>query len=144
MITIHIWRKKVIGSSKKRQYELRQRSRVRAVKMLVIAALVFLICWLPLSIYHILADFQIVAHNSNMFIVCHWLAISSACYNPIIYCWLNKDFRINLDRLCALCLSSNSRRNTMELTPGIGSKPRRHTIDLGKYKFSKLYVNRSN
>ena len=28
-----------------------------------------------------------------LFVALHWLAMSHACYNPVIYCWMNPRFR---------------------------------------------------
>ena len=65
--------------------------------MLVIVVILFAVCWLPLNTYHLVVDFSPLVgssrHSSTVFFVCHWLAMSSVCYNPFIYCWLNDHFR---------------------------------------------------
>ncbi|GIY53788.1 putative G-protein coupled receptor 83 [Caerostris extrusa] len=32
-------------------------------------------------------------HKSTVWLTCHWFAMSSVCFNPFIYCWLNEKFR---------------------------------------------------
>jgi hypothetical protein len=56
---------------------------------------VFAICWLPLNLYHIRADFGTdpSRHNSTVYLMVHWLAMSSVCYNPFIYSIRNSYFR---------------------------------------------------
>ncbi|XP_054160001.1 G-protein coupled receptor 83-like [Oppia nitens] len=71
----------------------RQRHKRRRILMLVLVVAIFAICWLPLNIYHLLMDLHLAPHNYKIFIMCHWFAMSSVCYNPFIYCWLNKPFR---------------------------------------------------
>lgn len=65
--------------------------------MLVIVVILFAVCWLPLNTYHLVVDFSSPVgpsrHSSTVFFVCHWLAMSSVCYNPFIYFWLNDHFR---------------------------------------------------
>ncbi len=55
----------------------------------------FAICWLPLNLYHIRADFGTdpSRHNSTVYLMVHWLAMSSVCYNPFIYSIRNSYFR---------------------------------------------------
>ena len=103
-ITIHIWKQKAIGSNKKRQNSLLQRSRVKTIKMLIVIAFVFLICRLPISLYHILADFKLITHDSTLYILCNWLAMSSVCYNPVIFCWMNRNFRQDRTSVYWMCL----------------------------------------
>lgn len=81
--------------------QLRERSRRKTIKMLAIVVGVFAICWLPLNIYHLNADFftsnRIV--DPNIFFICHWFAMSSVCYNPFIYFWLNRHYRQEIKHL---------------------------------------------
>lgn len=65
--------------------------------MLVVVFVIFAICWCPLNVYHTYQDFRGLVghtkHNSLIFLICHWFAMSSVCYNPFLYCWLNDKFR---------------------------------------------------
>lgn len=47
---------------------------------------------------------QVFQYNSTAFFACHWVAISSTCYNPFIYCWLNENFREEVKNRFRCCL----------------------------------------
>ena len=58
---------------------------------------VFVLCWLPLNIINIAEDFDYSIHcwkwYNITFLSCHAFAMSSTCYNPLLYWWLNQTFR---------------------------------------------------
>ena len=58
---------------------------------------VFVTCWLPLNIINIAEDFDYSVHcwrwYNLTFLACHAFAMSSTCYNPLLYWWLNQTFR---------------------------------------------------
>lgn len=67
------------------------------IKMMIVCVTSFSLSWLPMNCLIVIGD-----HNPEVFqypiiaylwFVCHWLAMSHACYNPIIYCWMNSKFR---------------------------------------------------
>ncbi|KPM03784.1 7 transmembrane receptor (rhodopsin family)-like protein 5 [Sarcoptes scabiei] len=87
-IGIFLWRRESIGSiSERRRVFILQRKRKR-VRLLIMVVATFAVCWFPLNLYVLLNDFGFVAHHPT-----HWFAMSSVCYNPFIYCWLNDVFR---------------------------------------------------
>ena len=61
--------------------------------MLALVVLVFSVCWLPLNLFNILSDFDVIQSSYKLFLIFHWFAMSSVCYNPFIYFWLNKQYR---------------------------------------------------
>ena len=77
---------------------MRLKAKKKTVKMLLFVVLLFAVCWLPLNAYHLVVDFSFAVgpsrHSSEIFFACHWLAMSSVCYNPFIYCWLNDHYRV--------------------------------------------------
>ncbi|KFM68598.1 putative G-protein coupled receptor 83, partial [Stegodyphus mimosarum] len=86
--------------------------------MLALVVVCFALCWLPLNVYHILQEFlgpkfaystSKGTQRSTIFFLCHWLAMSSVCYNPFIYCWMNKHFRSGAVS-CFLCLQTFGRK----------------------------------
>jgi len=74
---------------------------------LLIVGIAFAICLMPLNLYHILtdlySDIKTFHNDATTFFVCHWLAISSTCYNPFIYCWLNEAFRAEIRAVPDAC-----------------------------------------
>uniref|UniRef100_A0A6P6YEN6 Probable G-protein coupled receptor 83 n=1 Tax=Dermatophagoides pteronyssinus TaxID=6956 RepID=A0A6P6YEN6_DERPT len=78
------------GNAKAR---IRQRKKLRRILMLILMVAAFAICWLPLHLFHLLTDAGFLHYNYRIFMMVHWLAMSSVSYNPFIYCWLNKTFR---------------------------------------------------
>lgn len=58
---------------------------------------VFGLSWLPLNAVNISADFfestNTWTYYNLVFFVTHAIAMSSTCYNPFLYAWLNENFR---------------------------------------------------
>lgn len=48
----------------------------------------------------------------RIFLIVHWFAMSSVCYNPFIYCWLNANFRREASKLFGPILRCKKIRNT--------------------------------
>jgi len=91
------------------------------VKMMIVVVVVYALCWLPLHCIHILGDAYPTTiwgyeHIQTIWMGCHWLAMSSCCWNPIIYCWKNDTFRAGfLYALLGRCPCRSIRRRTSHL-----------------------------
>ncbi|XP_074641413.1 neuropeptide F receptor-like [Tubulanus polymorphus] len=77
---------------------LKDTQRVRKnTSLLVAIAIVFAISWFPLGLLNILADLNykiLMSKNFNLtYACCHLVAMSTSSTNPIIYGWLNGNFR---------------------------------------------------
>ncbi|EEC02244.1 prolactin-releasing peptide receptor-like [Ixodes scapularis] len=74
----------------------RKRTR-RTNRMLISMVLIFAVSWMPLNLYNLVADFYIPAskwpYSNAFFFLSHAIAMSSTCYNPFLYAWLNENFR---------------------------------------------------
>ena len=130
-----LWSRQLLGQTTDHQKLNHEKTRRRTIKMLIVVILVFVLCWLPLNLYHILTDFHPdrnrFSYNSTAFLACHWVAISSCCYNPFIYCWFNNNFRQVLRSL----FRRKQKRNIC-LRPGIDIDKTREnrTVKSSKYK----------
>ncbi|XP_037541288.1 neuropeptide Y receptor type 4-2-like [Nematolebias whitei] len=75
--------------------------------MLVALITAFALCWLPLTIFNVLADWNLealpICHHNLLFSLCHLLAMSSTCINPIIYGFLNSNFRQEVREVLLHC-----------------------------------------
>ena len=83
-----VTRKKAAEAKRKRKTNL----------LLVFIAIVFACSWMPLNIFNIMADFDLLLLQSFdtkklVFPICHLLVLGSACTNPVLYGWLNDNFR---------------------------------------------------
>ena len=76
----------------------RRRNKRRNILM-VSVAFVFVLAWLPLGVFATLSDAKINIFGDNSeaktiaFMICHLLGMSSACVNPVIYGYRNKNIR---------------------------------------------------
>ncbi|CAG7815254.1 unnamed protein product [Allacma fusca] len=86
-------RSSAMGSTTPRQVAAQSKAKRKTIKMLVLTVIFFAACWAPINAYHLLTHFSLVSHNSTAILTCHLIAMSSTCYNPFIYCWLNEHFR---------------------------------------------------
>lgn len=101
--------------SQQRQREMYQRKRKRIV-MLILVVIIFALCWLPLNVYYLLVDFGVIQMNFHIFLPCHWFAMSSVCYNPFVYCWLNESFRNEAKRIFSFLFRLSSGNTSPELS----------------------------
>ncbi|XP_057373344.1 neuropeptide F receptor-like [Daphnia carinata] len=66
--------------------------------LLVAIAIIFTICWLPMNTFNVVVDTWNVFGDDTetmliCYAVCHMVGMSSACANPLLYGWLNDNFR---------------------------------------------------
>ncbi|XP_035516739.1 probable G-protein coupled receptor 83 [Morone saxatilis] len=102
-VACRLWRHNAIGDTTTAQHAAQRRKRRRTLAMLLLVVGVFAVCWFPLNCYVVLLSSQAI-HSSNALYFCfHWLAMSSTCYNPFIYCCLNPTFRQELRLLFNMC-----------------------------------------
>jgi hypothetical protein len=67
----------------------------RTNRMLIAMVVIFAICWLPLNVVHMVAEFHrsALTNYKVLFLSTHVIAMSSTIYNPFLYSWLNDNFR---------------------------------------------------
>lgn len=78
----------------------------RTNSLLVSIGLIFCISWLPLNIFNLVVDYwnPFGEDRQSMMIwyaVCHMMGMSSACSNPLLYGWLNDNFRKEFKEILA-------------------------------------------
>ncbi|GFG31924.1 hypothetical protein Cfor_08080 [Coptotermes formosanus] len=81
----------------------------RTNSLLVSISLIFCISWLPLNIFNLVVDYWNPFGEDRQcmmiwYAVCHMMGMSSACSNPLLYGWLNDNFRKEFKEILAsLC-----------------------------------------
>ncbi|ETE65208.1 Neuropeptide Y receptor type 1, partial [Ophiophagus hannah] len=76
--------------------------------MLISIVVAFAVCWLPLTIFNTVFDWNheilpaACSHNL-LFLICHLTAMISTCVNPIFYGFLNKNFQRDLQIFFRFC-----------------------------------------
>ena len=93
-------RRSLLSRSRARE-ELDICRKKRTNRMLIAMVVIFAICWLPLNVVHIIAEFQgsQLSHYTILFLSTHVIAMSSTVYNPFLYSWLNDNFRKEFQKL---------------------------------------------
>ncbi|XP_029463155.1 probable G-protein coupled receptor 83 [Rhinatrema bivittatum] len=98
-----LWMRNAIGDVTMEQYYAHRRKKKMTLKMLMLVVVVFAVCWFPLNCYVVLMSSRAIGINNALYFAFHWFAMSSTCYNPFIYCWLNESFRSELKALLCVC-----------------------------------------
>ncbi|XP_034267324.1 neuropeptide Y receptor type 1 [Pantherophis guttatus] len=76
--------------------------------MLISIVVAFAVCWLPLTIFNTVFDWNheilpaACSHNL-LFLICHLTGMISTCVNPIFYGFLNKNFQRDLQIFFHFC-----------------------------------------
>ncbi|KAK0139769.1 Cholecystokinin receptor [Merluccius polli] len=93
--------------------ESKWRAKKRVIRMLMVIVALFFVCWMPLYSANTWKAFDLgSAHRALSgapisFI--HLLSYTSACVNPIIYCFMNTRFRGALLATCSCCCPAYAR-----------------------------------
>lgn len=104
------------GTKSARKEELDRERKRRTNRMLISMVTIFGICWLPWNIINLIHDFT---HNQAkgswpyfhlFFFLAHLMAMSSTCYNPFLYAWLNENFRKEFKQILPCISKRVSRR----------------------------------
>ncbi|XP_078056881.1 G-protein coupled receptor 83-like [Mustelus asterias] len=98
-----LWLGNAIGDITAEQYVAQRHRKKKTIKMMMLVVGVFAVCWSPLNCYVVLISSQLIESSNALYFTLHWLATSSTCYNPFIYCWLNDRFRTELNALLGRC-----------------------------------------
>ncbi|XP_038272719.1 probable G-protein coupled receptor 83 [Dermochelys coriacea] len=98
-----LWLRNAIGDITTQQYIIHHKNKKKSIKMLVLVVVVFAVCWFPLNCYVVLISSLGIKTKNSIYFALHWFAMSSTCYNPFIYCWLNESFRSELKSLLSMC-----------------------------------------
>ncbi|KAM6986717.1 cholecystokinin receptor [Aplochiton taeniatus] len=87
----------------------------RVIRMLVVIVVLFFLCWMPLYCANTWRAFdERSAHRAltgTPISFIHLLSFTSACVNPIIYCFMNTRFRKALTTTFACCTAPCRRRH---------------------------------
>jgi hypothetical protein len=111
----------------------------RTNSLLVSISLIFCISWLPLNIFNLVVDYwnPFGEDRQSMMIwyaVCHMMGMSSACSNPLLYGWLNDNFRKEFKEILASlcpCVPVETVRERVGSLRSSVSKRRRKLIGAG-------------
>ncbi|XP_059608053.1 prolactin-releasing peptide receptor-like [Phlebotomus argentipes] len=100
------------GSKTSKREEADRDRKKRTNRMLIAMVAVFAISWLPLNLVNIFHDFYSVEEEwqftTLIFFISHCVAMSSTCYNPFLYAWLNENFRKEFKQLMPCFFGPNS------------------------------------
>ncbi|KOB71291.1 Neuropeptide receptor A10 [Operophtera brumata] len=110
------------GSKNSKKEDAERERKRRTNRMLIAMVAIFGLSWLPLNLINISSDFYKFAEDWKyymvMFFFTHFIAMSSTCYNPFLYAWLNENFRKEFKQIlpCLGALVAKKRFNQSERT----------------------------
>lgn len=77
--------------------EAKLEAKKRVIRMLVVIVVLFFLCWMPLYCVNTWRAFDDISAKNTLsgapIAFIHLLCYTSACVNPIIYCFMNTRFR---------------------------------------------------
>lgn len=116
---------KAASSKNSRKEELDKNRKRRTNQMLIAMVTIFGLSWLPLNVINLCNDYYMYAIHLRyyylIFFMGHVIAMSSTCYNPFIYAWMNENFRKEFKQLIPCIDSSANLRGNIPLDQlGVG------------------------
>jgi hypothetical protein len=101
------------GSKNFRKEEIDRERKRRTNRMLIAMVTVFGVSWLPLTFVNLINDIHSPTgswkYYNLCFFVVHAIAMSSTCYNPFLYAWLNENFRKEFKQVLPCFVPSGGR-----------------------------------
>ncbi|XP_041985420.1 neuropeptide F receptor [Aricia agestis] len=94
----------------------RRRTTRKTPAILIAIAVTYVISWLPLNVFNIVADINanLILDEKKIVItyaVCHMFGMSSAVSNPLLYGWLNDNFRKEFEEILCCCRKKGQMKN---------------------------------
>ena len=91
-----LWIQRPIGARPQIGFDGRLRLKKKAIKMLITVVILFVLCWSPILSFNAIANKYSVkvttdAVSLRAYLQC--LGLSSCCWNPIVYAFMNENFR---------------------------------------------------
>lgn len=110
-----------IGETTLEQAQTHLNAKRKTIKMLMFVVAVFAICWLPYHVMFMLEDFLDINFTLSFQYAIKWLAMSSICYNPFIYFWLNNGYRQGILKALTCCGCTGAAGTAMTLNSSLGN-----------------------
>lgn len=127
-ISAHLRRRGIPGMVSSNQSQWNRQKR-KTFLLLVVSVLAFAFCWMPLQVLNLVRDldpdFSVLSKRyiNVAQLSCHFVAMTSACYNPFIYASLHRKFRAH--RRGYFCCRKDGRASPVHADPG---STRAHSI----------------
>ncbi|CAM1296159.1 PRLHR (predicted) [Pycnogonum litorale] len=85
------------GAKSSQKEDADRERKKRTNRMLIAMVAIFGVSWLPLNVFNLIGDLHKPSmdweYRNFSFLLTHVIAMSSTCYNPFLYAWLNENFR---------------------------------------------------
>ncbi|XP_050533862.1 RYamide receptor-like [Daktulosphaira vitifoliae] len=98
-IGVVLWRKRTPGEAQKSRDQKMVKSKIKMVKTMLVVVIAFMICWMPFGFYYKFAKVELWVsmctwnEYAPVTFLLYLFGMSHTCHNPIIYFWLNDEFR---------------------------------------------------
>ncbi|XP_029675448.1 QRFP-like peptide receptor isoform X2 [Formica exsecta] len=102
----------VEGSASSQQSFRLVRERRRIAWILLLLAVLFALCWLPYNVLRLLVDFGVVEWRSitDALPYCLFLGHANSALNPVVYCFMTRNFRRSVSEILRRTSHSLARR----------------------------------
>ncbi|KAM4810313.1 cholecystokinin receptor type A [Rhinophrynus dorsalis] len=116
----------------------------RVIRMLIVIVILFFICWTPVFSANAWRAFDTISADILLsgapisFI--HLLSYTSACVNPIIYCFMNKRFRLGFLATFTCCPNRDVQSRMM--VPGVADEEGRTTgASFSRFTYTNISIS---
>ena len=94
IICRRLWKRKILNTRHKRQYQKAIESRKKVVKMLITVVVAFIICWLPVQVTTFVWEAnQTLEIPYTVTFICMFLMRAHACTSPFVYAIFSENYR---------------------------------------------------
>ncbi|XP_067930824.1 RYamide receptor-like [Watersipora subatra] len=115
LVCVQLWYRTTPGVEDHARDIKQLNNRRKVIKMLMTMSLLFTLCWMPLYIFFLIEDFGLSERDILIiYFSVNWLAMSNSFQNPIIYGFLNDNFRSDLAELVLRCCPILSKVNSIQ------------------------------